>query len=207
MKMSTKRFWFMNGVREFPKCAVCGRPITRDVINAKRGYTLRPDKENLFCHGCMKKSAGYVEKQRCRVAERFGKIHQKTEYPSYVSEGERLRYTRRLKVFSKLLENEYVRPVFSMEEFFRRPEQTKKMDLDWECLKCGKVFRSPCCQSVSILKRETGADIPARCPACFPPLNRSSAEERDFAKELERRHPDCQIIHNRFENWKVIPPY
>lgn len=74
MKMSTKRFWFMNGIGEFPKCAVCGKPITRDVINAKHGYTLRPDKENLFCNGCMKKSAGYVEKQRRRVAERFGKI-------------------------------------------------------------------------------------------------------------------------------------
>ena len=74
MKMSTKRFWFMNDIQEFPKCAVCGRPITRDVINARHGYTLRPDKENLFCHDCMKKSAGYVEKQRSRIVERFGKI-------------------------------------------------------------------------------------------------------------------------------------
>ena len=110
-------------------------------------------------------------------------------------------------MFSRLLENEYVRPVFSMEEFFRRSERTKKMDLEWECLQCGKIFWSPCYQSVSILKRETGADIPARCPACFPPLNRSSAEERDFAKEPGRRHPDYRIIHNKFENWKVIPPY
>ena len=34
---------FMNNIKEFPKCATCNMPITKNVINAKHGYTLRND--------------------------------------------------------------------------------------------------------------------------------------------------------------------
>ena len=37
-KMSTKVYWILNDITDFPKCYVCGTPITKNVISVNLGY-------------------------------------------------------------------------------------------------------------------------------------------------------------------------
>ena len=37
-KISTRIYWILNDIKQFPLCKTCGKPITKNVINVFKGY-------------------------------------------------------------------------------------------------------------------------------------------------------------------------
>ena len=64
-KISTKCFWVLNGLKDFPKCQECGNPLKYNV-KVNRGY-------GSFCsQKCRKSSLIPIEKGKATKKERYG---------------------------------------------------------------------------------------------------------------------------------------
>ena len=191
---ATKKYWFMHNITAFPKCSVCGKDIMRNVINAYYGYTLRNDdsKNELFCSGnCAKKSKHYINAQRNAIIKKFGKINQHIEYPEYIILGhDRFIYTKRLKIYNKLCQNQFVVPNITFEQFYNIRPSIKYVKFEWKCLECGKIFNSSYSTRVNFIFKNFNKHVNARCPFCYPRCNTASLQENNYI-DIVKKH-----IHN-----------
>lgn len=200
---STKMYWFMNNIREFPICSLegCGKPITRNVINSILGYTARKDNKNeIFCSSlCAKHSAHYIQEQKQRIIEKYGKIKERQTYPEWFKLKNKTRYTRRISTYNNVMQSTEVRPFISLEEFVNI-DSIKTTKFKWKCLKCGNIFES---------KYDTGKfcskhNIKARCPHCYPPLLTSLSEKKLYRILCNMKLENIKFINCDFMNWKIL---
>ena len=207
---ATKRYWFMNNIKEFPKCATCNMPITKNVINAKHGYTLRNDESRnqiYCCSDCAKKSQHYIDKQLASIFKRFGEI--KSENNATLPQKPSLEKIRKIK-YQKIIDQNFVIPAMSEEEFSKfkiRQSIIHHQKIKWICCRCGHHFYSQYYKYDKYIYKHLKVKVHARCPICFPRCNTSSLEERKLAEWISSLSNDLEVVHSKHYNWHVIYPF
>ncbi len=111
--------------------------------------------------------------------------------------------TRRTNRYKKLLENEFVVPNFTLDEFIdcKDPETTK---LSWRCIENGHDHVFDSILDENNLVRH-GA--PARCDVCHPMTQQFSKSEVEVIEYLKTVCGDGVVLHRTTENRNVIPPF
>lgn len=105
--------------------------------------------------------------------------------------------------FSKILEDELVEPLFTLEDYCKLDkDEIKKMEFKWRCKKCGIEFK----RKLQYFKINGTISV-SRCPFCYPPLNRASLEEKKLATWISKNCPNnLEVVNCKFENYQIIPP-
>ena len=90
----------------------------------------------------------------------------------------KLSHTRRVQERTRIyneviLKDEYVQPLFTLDEFINLDESAQK--LKWKCKKCGNVFEQ------NIAEHQFKVDAIVRCLKCFPLLAAKSQTEKSIA--------------------------
>jgi len=84
--------------------------------------------------------------------------------------------------YEKLCQNKFVVPLFSLDDYLEKDENTV---FKWKCLECGSEFESKidwnnrfCCDDELM--------VLARCLKCHPISGGTSKEEQDFITEIRK---------------------
>lgn len=67
----TRMFWVLNGMNEFPKCEVCGKPIMKNITQLKFGYSSKSG-HIYCCHKCALSSKSTLELRRSTCLDKYG---------------------------------------------------------------------------------------------------------------------------------------
>lgn len=155
----------------------------------------------------------FFEKQRATCLNKFGveswtqtedgKRHcRKNGYDR--ARVEKVAISKKKLKFSKILEDELVEPLFTLEDYCKLDkDEIKNTVFIWRCKKCGVEFK----RKLQYFKI-SGTTSVSRCPICYPPLNRSSLEEKKLAVWISKNCKDTmEVVNCKFDNYQIINPY
>lgn len=95
-----------------------------------------------------------------------------------------------------LSKNEYVKPMFSLDEWLAVDKSDKHHIFKWQCKKCGKIFESHLMRA---------ARFYARCYDCYPVVTDTSLFEQEIADFIYSLG-NFEVLNHTTENKKYISP-
>ena len=110
--------------------------------------------------------------------------------------------TYRKTQYSKLLKNDYIEPLFTLDEFLKNGFNASYR---WRCKKCGEIIES--CKNSSWQKQGPNKAA-VRCEKCYPyNMSGTSHQERSLYDYLSSILDKKQIVYKSVKNWQIISPY
>lgn len=216
---STKCFWILNDLHDFPKCKQCGKNegyVHKNVKSLFIGYSD-------FCSlKCTQRSQATISKKKATCKKNYG-----VEFPAQNADVQELRKKTNLEVYGTIcptvlpeikarrkrtrLKNNFKKhilarsgtciPLFTAEEYAScGPRSTFK----WKCKECNREFKAKLNWN---FYKNTKISI-ARCLNCYLLMHGSSNGEEQLAKYI-RDTLRVEVVwkDSLDENRLVIPPY
>lgn len=99
------------------------------------------------------------------------------------------------KFYNSVISNdEYVEPLFSLDEWLNRDRSNYMQQFKWKCKKCGKVFNSHIMRANKFI---------ARCYDCYPVETNTSMFEKEIASFISGLG-SFEVVNHTIENRNII---